>query len=150
MNKKQIIILCVLGLGLVFSLFSYFSGDRYKTIRLKYYSEVTKKANIEERRILISNGRDFEKAIIEELFLGPISPFNKHFTEYGVKPNTIIFRGNTAYIDLPMESFINKNEYIELIKDSVLLNSKKISNVIITLDGQIPGKCYIIDSNKED
>lgn len=156
--KKKIIPLSILLFSLIVSLIFYIVGDKYKSLRFKFYHELSDRIVLEEREILVSNNsHTWPQRVVEELFLGPISVFNKKLVPFGFKPNSFFVKGKVAYLDLPIEFVLVKDEFdysiperLALIEENILLNTWKINSVYITIDGQLPNYDYEKTLNSEE
>lgn len=143
MTKKNKILIIILTISFVLSaLFFILNSDRYSRISFKFAHEIEDRLVIEDRYILLNGDKNKKiDLIIKELFLGPISVFNKKLVPYNFSYNSLVINNKTIYLDLPSE-ILNINDTMEfntriaLIKENIKRNIKNITNVVITLDGQ--------------
>ncbi|MGL1891748.1 MAG: GerMN domain-containing protein [Spirochaetaceae bacterium] len=144
MNKKRIIVTSILIISFIVSFIMFqLNEQRYTKITFRYFYELEDKIILEDRYILL-NGTLEEKAeqIVKELFLGPISVFNKKLVPFDFKYNSFYTNNKIAYLDLPSSFIKNNNDIdiiISLIKENILSNLNKINTVIITVDGYLLG-----------
>ncbi len=148
MTKKRIVLGVLLIVSFIVSLVFYSMNEKkYSRISFTFQNELTKEFIIEERYILIhGNYQDRAVTVLEELFLGPLSVFNRKLVPYNQKYNCFYVNGTTAFLDLPV-TIIKENignsleikELFELIKKNVLRNIPKLKSMIITVDGILLG-----------
>lgn len=156
--KNKVIPIAVLAIAFITSVVFYINGNKYKTLRFKFYHELSDATVIEERNILISEGNtNWPRRVVDEIFLGPISVFNKKLTTFGLKPNSFFVKGNAAYLDLPIEFVLDNEQYsnsvrerLKLIEENILMNTWKINSVYITIEGELPNYDYEILENSEE
>ncbi|QEN03234.1 hypothetical protein EW093_00450 [Thiospirochaeta perfilievii] len=148
MSRKNIISTVILGTCFVLSLTLFLiNQNRYTKISFMFNYELEDKIVYEDRYIRLNGDKlNQAKMILDELFLGPMSVFNKKIFNYGYKYNKFYINRKTAYLDLPLStvtytenSGIVLEDAINLIKKNLLRNISSINEVIITVDGNLLG-----------
>ncbi len=146
--KKNIFLLGVISASFVVSiLFIIFEDNNYTNLSFKYKYETENRYVYEDRKVLlVGNYKYRAKRVLDEYFLGPLSVFNKKTVPYYFTYNKFYVNGSTAYLDLPVSIIkISENnnmsldETFELITFNIIKNTKRIKEVIITVDGQTIG-----------
>lgn len=148
MQRKNIILLTLIITSFLISLIIFFINDkRYTKLTFKYNYELNDEI-VKEDRYVILKGTTEEHAIIvlDELFLGPMSVFNKKLVPYNLKYNKFFIRDKIAYLDISVdiiryitENNIDIDNVLNLIEENLIDNIKKINSVIITIDGNLLG-----------
>ncbi|OQY38635.1 MAG: hypothetical protein B6229_05395 [Spirochaetaceae bacterium 4572_7] len=146
-NRRLVLILIIVA-SFVISLFFFFRNDtRYTKVTYQFYNELSGDLVNESRYILWEESdKRMSIKIVDELFLGPISVFNKKLAPFDISYNSFYVRNKIAYIDLPIEFVTNFNdkeyaidEIVDIIKSNIKHNIKKINQVILTINGHLIG-----------
>lgn len=144
MTRKKIILVSVLFVSFITSMVFYFSNNkRYTRVTYKFNYELSDKEVFEDRYIILKgSSADKLKVIVKELFLGPMSVFNKKIVPFDFRYNSLVYKNGIAYLDLPesivtynMKNYFSLEDSLELIKENILLNCNFIQSVIITING---------------
>lgn len=148
MNRKKWICLSILVLSFIISLLSIILGDkRYNRVSFIYYHELEERQVVENRYVLLPKDKEERaKVIVDELFLGPHSVFNKKIVDFGFTYNHMNLNGKILYLDLPLEliNYVNNNDIVleeitELMELNLFRNISGIKEIIITLNGEFIG-----------
>lgn len=148
MSKKNIIALSVLVFSFILCLVLFINNDnKYSMVSFKFYHEFEHKIVVEDRYV-IQNGNSTHRAkiVVDELFLGPISVFNRKLVPFDFKYNHFYMNERVAYLDLPLkfiteysETEYSIEETMDLIKENLINNIRGLSTVIITIEGDFLG-----------
>lgn len=148
MSKRKWISLSVLVISFLISVLMFMlDGRDYKKLSYLYYHELDNRLVVENRYVLLPDDYDKKvKMIIDELFLGPHSVFNRKIVDYNFTFSHLKIDDKTLYLDLPLEfiNYINENELIfddvvGLIKKNLLRNIPGIKEIVMTVNREFIG-----------
>lgn len=148
MSKKNIISLVLLIITFLFSFILFLINDnRYSKLSFKFYYDLKNEIVIENRYVMLKGDRDNRaKIVLNELFLGPHSVFNKKLVPFDFQYNIFYIRNKNAYLDLPIQiiTYVNEqgddiSDVFNLINENIIKNISNINSVIITVDGHLLG-----------
>ncbi len=145
LNRNKILIAILITSFIVSIVFFNNDKKKYTRITFEFFHEIDDRTVFEERFVRLG-GTYSENAetVVDELFLGPHSVFNKKLTQYNLKYNLFYINDRVAYLDLPISFVLNYkdeehtiDETVLLIKKNILSNITKINSVILTVNGQL-------------
>lgn len=94
---------------------------------------------------------------IQEMILGPVELKMNPFIPAGTKLKASIWKGNTLYLDFNKDFILNSQqipfsytEKIEYLNENIKFNFPQIKEIIVSIEGQIPGSTFYIESENID
>ncbi|QEN07506.1 hypothetical protein EXM22_05695 [Oceanispirochaeta crateris] len=94
---------------------------------------------------------------ISELILGPVELELNSFMPEGTKIKASIWSGNSLYLDFNKDFILDTpriplsyTEKIDYLQRNIKFNFPHIKEIVVTVEGQIPGSEFYYDSEKID
>jgi hypothetical protein len=114
--------------------------------------------NAEIRMVHRRRGEDLRiKRFVSELILGPVELELNPFIPVGTKMKSMVRSGQTLYLDFN-RFFIDESARIPLsydekmgfLRENILFNFPAIKEIVVTVEGQVPGSEFFFLSEEEN
>lgn len=147
--KKIAVASAAVFFGFFLTAVGFYIADGYtKNKHLIFFPEPARHNVTGETRIIHrqSSMEDDVLLLVKEIVLGPMDIRHTGVLPKNTKVRSVMVRDRTAYLDfsfdvlfLAEEVNMSFDESLSAVRKTILFNFRKLEDVIITIDGQIPG-----------
>ena len=158
-DRVLFVALLLLLVSLVISFVLFFVLEADKVERVLFFPGNISEDVFGEERVL-KNYSDSERdmrLVVEELILGPTSLYRSSVLPKETRIQLFMLRENVAYVDLSREAVSQTgNVHIDfelaesLLRRALHFNFRSLEEVIITVEGQLPGKSRFTIENRQN
>ena len=148
--KKSALVSASIFVGILFVSLVFFLVDNLFTEKLLIFFPEHSGGRIagEARTVVKQDSIEGDiELLVEEIILGPADIRHAGVLPRNTKVRSVVVREGAAYLDLSSDAIflgeevkMSFDEAVATVKKAVLFNSRRLRNVMITVDGQLPGE----------